>query len=151
MTTIKKQKEMRQLSRLENVVLLVGALLMTVGAGLYVFGYQSVSPILFAVGAVAFATMQMRQTYDGRNITVRRLRRIMTVGDVLFVLSGVLMLEDKYLFIQPLFTEYFDNGYYAYVTYVHNNWVVLLLVAAIIEIYTTHRISHELGKEAKKL
>ena len=70
---------------------------------------------------------------------------------MLFVLSGVLMLEDKYLFIQPLFTEYFDNGYYAYVTYVHNNWVVLLLVAAIIEIYTTHRISHELGKEAKKL
>ena len=138
---------MRQLSRLESVVLLVGALLMTVGAGLYVFGYQSVSPILFAVGAVAFAAMQMRQTYDGRNITVRRLRRIMTVGDVLFVLSGVLMLEDKYLFIQPLFTEYFDNGYYAYVTYVHNNWVVLLLAAAMIEVYTTHRISSELKKE----
>jgi uncharacterized membrane protein SpoIIM required for sporulation len=29
-------------------------------------------------------------------------------------------------------------------------WVVLLLVAAILEVYTTHRISHELEKEAKK-
>ena len=32
-------------------------------------------------------------------------------------------------------------------TYIHNNWVVLLLIAAIIEIYTTHRISNELKKD----
>ena len=66
---------------------------------------------------------------------------------VLFILSGVLMLENAFKFMLPLFVKYVDNGYMAYVTYIHNNWVVLLLIAAIIEIYTTHRISYELKKE----
>ena len=42
------------------------------------------------------------------------------------------------------------GGYNAYLTYIHNNWVVLLLVAAMLELYSTHRISNELDKEAKK-
>lgn len=138
---------MRQLTKLQTAVLLAGALLMVMGAGLYVVGIAGFSPVLFAIGAVAFASMQMMQTYDGNNIVVRRLRRIMTLGDVMFMLSALLMLEDTYRFILPLFMKYSSNGYYQYVTYVHNNWVVLLLVAAIIEIYTTHRISHKLNKE----
>jgi hypothetical protein len=28
-----------------------------------------------------------------------------------------------------------------------NKWVAILLIAALIELYTTHRISHELAKE----
>lgn len=131
--------------------MLVGAFLMVVGAGLYVFGVMTFTPWVFAVGAVAFAVMQMQQAYGGSNIVLKRLRRIMTFGDVLFLLSALLMLENTYHFMLPLFTSYLENGYYQYVTYIHNNWVVLLLIAAIIEIYTTHRISHELNKEAKKL
>lgn len=49
----------------------------------------------------------------------------------------------------PVFMKLFPDGYNYYVTYVHNNWVLLLLVAAMLEIYTTHRISSELAKEAK--
>lgn len=101
----------------------------------------------FAAGAIAFASMQMMQTYDGNSMTVRRLRRIMDIGDVMFILSAVLMLENSFQFLLPLFLKYFENGYYHYVTYIHNNWVVLLLIAAIIEIYTTHRISNELKKD----
>lgn len=133
------------------MILLVGACLMVAGAGLYVFGVQAVAPWLFAAGAVAFVSMQLQQTYDGRNITVRRLRRIMITGDMFFLLSAVLMIENSYHFLLPLFLKYLENGYYHYVTYVHNNWVVTLLVAAMVEIYATHRISNELDKEAKKL
>ena len=98
----------------------------------------------------AFASMQLRQTYEGRNFTLRRLRRILSVGDVFFILSAVLMLEDAFHFLLPLFQPYGLNGYNNYVIYVQNNWVVLLLAAAIIEIYATHRISHELKKEEDK-
>lgn len=137
---------MRQLTKTEAAILLAGALLMVVGAGLYVFGIQGVSPWIFAVGAVAFAAMQLRQTYGGRDATLKRLRRIMSVGDALFMLSAALMLENNYHVLMPLFVKYIPDGYYHYVTYIHNNWVIILLVAAIIEIYTTHRISHELKK-----
>ena len=71
----------------------------------------------------------------------------MSVGDVFFMLSAVLMLEDVFHFILPLFLPYGIDGYNNYVTYVQNNWVVLLLAAAMIEVYTTHRISSELKKE----
>ncbi len=124
---------------------------MVAGAGLYVVGIHTATPWVFTVGAIAFAVMQMQQTYDGRNHTIQRLRRIMTIGDVLFILSALLMLEDSYRVLLPLFTSYMENGYYQYVTYINNNWVILLLIAAVLEIYTTHRISHELDKEAKKL
>ena len=40
--------------------------------------------------------------------------------------------------------------YMDYLQYVRNNWVVTLLVAAILQLYSTHRISRELDKEAKK-
>lgn len=137
---------MRQLTKTEAAILLAGTFLMVVGAGLYVFGIQGVSPWIFAVGAVAFAAMQLRQTYGGRDATLKRLRRIMSVGDALFMLSAALMLENNYHVLMPLFVKYIPDGYYHYVTYIHNNWVIILLVAAIIEIYTTHRISHELKK-----
>lgn len=138
---------MKQLNKLQTIVFLAGAVLMVVGAGVYVFSAWAAASVVFAAGAIAFASMQMMQTYDGNSMTVRRLRRIMDIGDVFFILSAVLMLENSFQFLLPLFLKYFENGYYHYVTYIHNNWVVLLLMAAIIEIYTTHRISSELKKE----
>jgi hypothetical protein len=37
----------------------------------------------------------------------------------------------------------------SYIKYVHNNWVVALLLAAILQLYASHRIANELEKEAK--
>lgn len=142
---------MKQLNKTQSVVLLAGSFLMVLGAVLYVFGCQTFTPWIFAVGAVAFAAMQARQTYEGRNFMIRRLMRIKTVGEVCFLLSALLMVENSYHFILPLFLNMFENGYYLYLTYIHNNWVLLLLVAAVIQLYTTHRIANELEKEAKKL
>ena len=52
------------------------------------------------------------------------------------------MVENAYRFIMPAF-----NDYTTYLEYVYNKWVLLLLVAAILEMYTMHRISSELKKE----
>lgn len=142
---------MKQLNKLQTIVLLSGAVLMVAGAGLYVFGTMLMASWIFLVGAFCFASMQMMQTYSGNNFTIRRLRRIMVTGDVLFILSALLMVENSYGLLLPLFLKLSPDGYFNYVTYVHNNWVLLLLVAAMLEIYTTHRISGELAKEAKKL
>ena len=134
---------MKQLSRTQNIIFLVGGVLMVVGAGCFAFMWQQeVMCWIYLAGAVMFATMQMMQTYEGNNITVRRLKKIMTTADIFFVLSGILMVDNAYRFMQQVFTNYV-----AYFQYVFNKWVLLLLVAAGLEIYTMHRISAELSKE----
>ena len=47
----------------------------------------------------------------------------------------------------PLFKGYSDSGHVLYLTYVYNKWVLLLIIASILEIYTTHRIDSELRRE----
>ncbi len=134
---------MKQLSRTQNIIFRVGGVLMVVGAGCFAFMWQQeVMCWIYLAGAVMFATMQMMQTYEGNNITVRRLKKIMTTADIFFVLSGILMVDNAYRFMQQVFTNYV-----AYFQYVFNKWVLLLLVAAVLEIYTMHRISAELSKE----
>ena len=96
--------------------------------------------------------MQMMQTYSGKSVTIRRLRRIMTIADVLFIVSGLFLVEQNCNFLLPLFQNYGIQGIVYYNQYiVHNNWVLVLFVAAILELYTMHRIGHELAEEAKKL
>ena len=82
------------------------------------------------------------QTYEGRNFTVKRLKRIMSVADMFFIFAGLVMVDNAYMLSQSLF----DN-YASYLEMVFNKWVLLLLVAAVLEIYTMHRISSELDKE----
>ena len=132
---------MRQLNSTETIILLVGGLLMVVGAGGSMF-LQSWAAYIFAPGALMFAAMQMRQSYDGNNFTIRRLRRILLTSDVLFLLAGLLMLANQ--------SNFFGINLLLYTKYVHNNWIVVLLVAAILQLYASHRIANELEKEAKK-
>lgn len=129
--------------------MMAGGALMVIGAGLFVFG-QAVGSWFFLAGAILFAAMQWQQKYDGNNVVVRRLRRTMLLSDVLFVVAAIDMVECTYGIVRPWFYENVHNGSYAYITYIYNKWVILLLVAAILQVYTTHRISHELDKEAKK-
>ena len=93
------------------------------------------------MGAMCFASMQMLQHYEGGNLIIRRLRRIMLVSDVLFLFTAVLMFANQ--------GNSLGLDWIYYLNYVKNNWVVLLLLAAILQLYTTFRIDHELEKEAK--
>jgi len=83
------------------------------------------------------------QRYEGRNIAIRRLRRVVIMSDFLLLLTGVFM------FASQGNTLGLDR--YLYMQYIQNNWVILLLVAAVLQLYTSFRISNEIEKEAKKL
>lgn len=133
---------MRQLNKWQTAVYLSGAVLMVVGAGSQLLLWAA-APYVFALGALGFASMQMLQRYDGSNFVIRRLRRIMLLSDVLFLVSAVLMFASQ--------GNAFHIDHLTYLQYVYNKWVVTLLIAAILQLYTTHRIGNELEKEAKKL
>ena len=133
---------MRQLTNVQSIILVLGALLMVVGAGTSILGWGS-SPYVFGLGALAFVSMQSLQRYDGQDFVIRRLRRIMLLSDILFLVSALLMFASQ--------GNVFGLDHLIYLEYVYQKWVVTLLIAAILQLYTTHRISHELEKEAKKL
>lgn len=131
---------MRQLSKWEAYLLMLGGLLMVVGAGANVL-FCSWAPYVFAPGALLFVAMQLRQRYEGREFTIRRLRRIQIISDFLFLVAGLLMMANQQNFL--------GLDQLSYIKYVHNNWVVVLLVAAVLQLYTGHRIANELEKDTK--
>ena len=108
-----------------SIILIVGAVLLLVGAMLQITRWE-LAPVLYTVGAVMFAYVQVMGRYDGKNLIIRRLRRQQILGAVLLVFAGVLM----------------------FVTH-HNEWVLCLSVAAVLQLYTAFRIPSELEKENK--
>ena len=111
------------MSKIYQIVQGVGAVLLLVGAMLQITRWE-LSPILYTIGAVMFAYVQVMTRYEGKNLIVRRLRRQQILGAVLLVFAGVLMFVTK-----------------------HNEWMLCLTVAAILELYTAFRIPSELEKE----
>lgn len=109
-----------------QLIQVVGAVLLLVGAMLQITRWE-LSPYLYTIGAVLFAYVQVMSRYEGKNLIIRRLRRQQILGAVLLVFTGVLMFVTK-----------------------HNEWVLSLTIAAILELYTAYRIPSELEKENKK-
>ena len=151
---------MRQLTKTQTLLMAVGALLMVVGVFLTVAAIGTIATqltrqgkrvllaaITFAFGAIIFAAMQLIQTYSGSNLTIRRLRRITVIGSICMVLSALLMVEQTFRIFMPLFSTSIET-YSAYCHYVHNNWGVMLLIACILQLYATLRLSNEIKKEA---
>ena len=130
---------MRQLNKIQTLIFLVGALLMVVGAGASVLAWK-LAPYVFAVGAIAFTSMQLLQRYEGTNFVIRRLRRMLILSDFLFLISALLMFASM--------GNVFGLSQIDYITYIYNKWVLTLLVAALLQLYATHRIDRELAKEA---
>ena len=114
---------------------------MVAGAGLSLLQWVGAA-YLFAIGTLCFVSMQMAQRYEGTSFTIRRLRRIMLISDLLLFVSALLMFASH------------DNAlglpWMTYLQYVYQKWVITLLIAAVLQLYTTHRIDHELEREAKK-
>ena len=127
---------MKELNNIENMILLIGAVMMVVGSGANLF-MQTWAPWVFAMGVIAFVLMQLKQRYEGSNIVIRRLRRMVIMSDMLLLLSALLMFANM--------GNIFGFDAITYIKYIHNNWVIVLLVAAMLQLYTSHRISKELG------
>lgn len=106
-----------------QVIQIVGALLLLLGAMLQITRWE-LSPVIYTIGAVLFAYVQVMTGYDGKNLVIRRLRRQQILGAVLLVFAGVLMFVTR-----------------------HNEWVLCLSVAAVLQLYTAFRIPSELEKE----
>ena len=146
---------MNQSSSIENILMLVSGLLLAAGAGCYAFLLlRPLAAVCFLAGAVGFCFIQQRQIVALRRdggLTLRRLCTIMTFAHVLFLLSGLLMIEEQYQPIGRWLAERDMTGgsrYISFVTLVYGKWVVMLLIASVLELYTTQRISAETkGKE----
>lgn len=138
---------MKQLSKIQSAIFLLGGVLMVAGAGCYAFGFIYPKMLLytcwvFLVGTVLFSVIQAMQLYEGKSFVIHRLKRIQAMADICFILSGISMVDTVYAFARNWF-----SNYEPYITYFYIKWVLLLLIAALLELYTTHRISRELEKE----
>ena len=137
---------MRKLNKIQSLLYIIGGVLMVLGVGAFVLlWHQRVACWVFLVGAILFSVIQSMQGYQGRNPVVRRLKRIMNISDLLILLSGLLMVDTETHFLLPLFRLHGSDGYYAYIEYVYNKWVVLLLIGALLQLYTTYRIGNEIS------
>lgn len=115
--------------------------MIVVGSAANLF-FQYWAPYVFAMGVVAYVLMQLRQSYEGTNVTIRRLRRIVIVSDVFFIVSAVLMFAS--------IDNIFGLDHITYIQYVHNKWVATVLIAAVLQLYSSHRLGKELSEETKK-
>lgn len=137
---------MKQLNTLQSALFLTGGILMVIGAGCFVFMFaQQIVCWMYLLGALLFAAMQVNQAYEGQNPTIKRLKKIMTFADIFFVLAGLLMVDSANMWLRDSFSDHVT-----YFNLIYNKWVMLLLAAAILEMYSMHRIASELKKEEAK-
>lgn len=120
---------MKQLTRLENLIMRIGAVLILLGLVARLF-HPLAGLVSFGIGAVLFALMVLRSEYQGTNFVIRRLRRQQLLGCV-FLLASVVCMAFQ-LFRLGMFQR--------------NEWVVSLAISAFILLYTAWRIPAELAK-----
>ena len=121
---------MRELSPLQNLCFRIGAVLMLVGAAIYIM-YPTVGMYVYGIGTLMFTLMQVRTEYLGRNITLMRLRRQQLLACCCFVLALVMM----------------SMQLHNWGPFRRQEWVVALTIGCILELYTSFRIPQELKKE----
>ena len=111
------------MKRMYAIVQMAGAVLLLVGAMLQITRWE-ISPYIYTLGAVMFSYVQVMSRYEGKNLIIQRLRRQQIVGAVLLVFAGVLMFVTR-----------------------HNEWILCLSAAAVIQLYTAFRIPSEMEKD----
>ena len=129
---------------------MLGGVLMVVGAACFAFGFShpqlvQVTSWGFLLGTVLFSVIQSMQTYEGKSPVIHRLKRIQNVANILFIFAGISMVDTVYTF-----TEKWLGNPQLFYSILYGKWIVVMLVASILELYTTFRISHEMkGEECK--
>jgi len=110
----------------------LGGTLLVVGALLPLFSSAGATYV-FSIGALLFAYAQITESYEGRNIIIRRLRRQQIIGASLLIVTGALMFTSLY-HVSP---------------FTGREWMITFLIATVLELYTILRIEHEEGKEKR--
>ena len=123
---------MKELSPLQNFCFRCGAVLMLIGAAIFIM-YPMVGMYVFGIGTLMFTLMQVQAEYLGRNITIMRLRRQQLLACCCFVLTLVLM-SMQLLQWGPCRRQ---------------EWVIALTIGCVLELYTSFRIPQELKKNGE--
>jgi hypothetical protein len=113
------------MKKIYNYIYMLGGILLVVGAALYITRWAW-APYIYIAGSFMFGAMQMADRYEGSNFVIRRLRRQQVLGALMLMLTGIAMFVCKY-----------------------NEWIVCLLIACLLELYTAFRLPQELEKEGK--
>lgn len=125
---------MKELNKVQLALMNYGGACMLSGAVLKLFMPLSLtSPIFFLAGALCYGCMQMLQRYEGRNLVIKRLRRIQIFSDLALILAGFAMLLP------------FVNAHYGH----RNEWLAFFAIGVFLQLYTAFRIPAEINKEAR--
>lgn len=111
---------------LRTLLYRIGGILLIAGAVMPVI-FPAWAPYVFAVGALLFSFIQLTDPYEGSTLTLRRLRRQQMVGALMLLITAALMITARYG-IPPF------RG---------REWMITLLIATLLEVYTTFRIDQE--------
>ena len=128
---------MRSLSPFQNILFRLGGILMLLALVLPLFSetLNAYAAIAFSIGALLFASMQMLMRYEGREITLRQLRRQQIAGAIFLIITALLLLGHTFR-IGPLRAD---------------EWKLTLAIAAIFQVYTAFRIPYALKNAREKL
>lgn len=103
---------------------------------------RDIVPWIFLSATVVYVVMQRMLNTKTDSFILRRLYAIQLLSGVCFIVAALLLIEQYNGFLLPLVVNEM-NSYYNYLRFVHNNWVVMMLVGALLQLYSTHRISNE--------
>lgn len=105
---------------------------MAVGCVVYMIpAFTFFSPLIFALGTVCYASMQILMSYEGQNIIIRRLRRQQILSDVLLLVTAILLIMNTW-HVGPIKGDL---------------WKLTLTIAAVMQLYTAFRIPQELKRD----
>lgn len=136
------------------MLMLAGAALMVAGAVLVMCAVLvmqeehrtltlAVAPWAFLAGTVVYVLVQRLQAEKSASLTVNRLLSIRFLSGICFIVSGLFMVEQYNGFLKPVVVSDISS-YMLYMQIVHNNWVVLLLIGSLLQLYTSYRLSAEI-------
>lgn len=136
------------------MLMLTGAALMVAGAVLVMCAVLvmqeehrtltlAVAPWAFLTGTVVYVLVQRLQAEKSASLTVNRLLSIRFLSGICFIVSGLFMVEQYNGFLKPVVVSDISS-YMLYMQIVHNNWVVLLLIGSLLQLYTSYRLSAEI-------
>ena len=121
---------MRELTPIQNLCFRIGAVLMLVGAAMFIL--QPVAGMfVYGIGTLMFCLMQVKTEYMGRNITLTRLRRQQMLACCCFIFALVMM----------------SMQVHQWGPFRRQEWVIALTIGCMLELYTSFRIPQELKKE----
>ena len=105
------------------------------------------APWFLLMGSILYVVVQRLTSIRSKDIAVSRLQSIQLLSGFCLIISSLLLIEQYNGFVMPIMVSDI-NSYYNYLRIVHNNWVVMLFVGALLQLYTTNRLSHEQQKES---